>query len=145
MSFNEPESNKLLEEEPFKRVQFYDANPAAPGPHYQAASFTGVTEPPSSPSMITYSQPLPIWRIPSDHFILAVVTTVLCFWPVGIFALWKSREVYRCASRGDMEGAWYASNAARMLSWAALVVGLIIFIIAMIIVILEHDEIEFDD
>ncbi|XP_077863164.1 proline-rich transmembrane protein 1-like [Saccoglossus kowalevskii] len=96
------------------------------------------------PTRYTYGSPVPAWRIPSDYFILAVISTVLCFWPIGIFALWKSREVYRSSSRGDLDGAWQASSSARFLSWTAFVIGLAILIISVVLIIVHHDEIDID-
>ncbi|XP_070564019.1 proline-rich transmembrane protein 1-like [Ptychodera flava] len=131
MSYDETERHNLLGPQD-KRVQFVDQDsPSIPPPSYPGPA---ITEQPS-PARFTYGQPLPAWRIPDDHFIMALVTTILCFWPIGMFALWKSREVYKASARGDLEGAWLASNSARMLSWATLIVGLILFVIVIIVVI----------
>ena len=36
--------------------------------------------------------------LPQDHLVMSILTTFLCFWPLGIMAVLKSIEVYTAAT-----------------------------------------------
>jgi len=54
-------------------------------------------------------------RPPKNHLLAAVITTFM-FWPFGVIALVKAASVNHRWARGDVDGAYRASRAAR--SWA---------------------------
>ncbi|XP_070561566.1 proline-rich transmembrane protein 1-like isoform X2 [Ptychodera flava] len=101
----------------------------------------------SSTTMVTVQQPVvgvavqqP--RAPDDYMGLAIFTTLCCFWPVGIFAILKARDVHKRTWQGDTAGAMDASRSARRLSFIALaigILGIIISIVFMVVsLVIEH-------
>ncbi|XP_077994140.1 proline-rich transmembrane protein 1-like [Glandiceps talaboti] len=65
--------------------------------------------------------------LPRDYLGFALCTAVFCFWPVGLFAVIKSRNVRHCIWRGDIAAAHHASLWAKRLTIITLVVGLILW------------------
>ena len=43
--------------------------------------------------------------MPSNNAVIAWISCLCFFWPLGLVAISKSMESDRCAGRGDMEGA----------------------------------------
>ncbi|RMG07018.1 MAG: hypothetical protein D6731_24635 [Planctomycetota bacterium] len=56
-------------------------------------------------------------RKPPSHLGLAIASTVLCCWPVGIFAIVKAASVDGKWRQGDLQGAVTASEQAKKLSY----------------------------
>ncbi|XP_006813310.1 uncharacterized protein LOC102804995 [Saccoglossus kowalevskii] len=67
--------------------------------------------------------PEPLRNPPPDYLCSSILTTIFCFWPVGIFAVMKSFETRRSSTRGDENIAYSASRSARILNWIALSIG----------------------
>ncbi|XP_070561576.1 proline-rich transmembrane protein 1-like [Ptychodera flava] len=83
----------------------------------------------SSTTMVTLQQPVVGVAVqqpqaPDDYMGFAIFTTLCCFWPVGIFAILKARDVHKKTWQGDTSGALQSSRTARRLSIIALVVGI---------------------
>lgn len=53
------------------------------------------------------------WSWPPNHMALAVVSLVLCCWPLGIPAVVYAQSVDRNAAQGNLEEAWRRSRLAR--------------------------------
>ncbi|XP_070559123.1 proline-rich transmembrane protein 1-like [Ptychodera flava] len=108
---------------------------AMPPPPQQPTQFTSanntVVVAPAPQTMIH------VQRVPDDHMGLAIFATICCFWPVGIFAILKARDVHKRAYEGDMMGSEQASRSARMLSLVSLGVGIGIIVLSIIIVIVS--------
>merc|ERR1719402_1078389 len=94
---------------------------------------------------VVTSQPIPMavpqmiispMAVPNDYFGLALFTTICCFWPVGLFALIKSRNVHRAVWQNDMDNAKRSSVWAKKLSIIALIVGLVLVSIIITVNIL---------
>ncbi|XP_077981342.1 proline-rich transmembrane protein 1-like [Glandiceps talaboti] len=125
----EEEKVDLLDDKNSQGIAYFDNNP-----------FSTSIQPNDGQRDIAI--PLIEAAIPNDHFILATFVTVCCCWPIGIFALWKSREVYRCASRGDARGARRASNAARTISWTTFIFGLLLLILICVLLIINSHRLK---
>ncbi|XP_070574439.1 proline-rich transmembrane protein 1-like [Ptychodera flava] len=76
-------------------------------------------------------------RAPDDYMGLAIFTTLCCFWPVGIFAILKARDVHKRTWQGDTSGASEASRAARRLSFIALAIGIVGLVISVIFTVVS--------
>ncbi|XP_070566891.1 proline-rich transmembrane protein 1-like [Ptychodera flava] len=63
--------------------------------------------------------------VPKDYLGFALFTTICCFWPVGLFAVLKARNVHRAVWQGDMYTAKRSSLWAKRLSIIALILGLV--------------------
>ncbi|MBQ4034061.1 MAG: CD225/dispanin family protein [Paludibacteraceae bacterium] len=50
--------------------------------------------------------------LPDDHLILSISTTIMCFNPLGIVAILKSRKVNKLFIEGKFEEAKKASSSA---------------------------------
>jgi hypothetical protein len=66
---------------------------------------------------------------PPTYFRLALLCTVLFFWPLGLVALYNSVQVSRRLRAGDQEGAIRASRLARAWSWTSFAVGLLLLLL----------------
>jgi len=65
---------------------------------------------------------------PPNYLVWAILSTVLCFWPVGIAAIVFSTQVNGKWARGDVVGAQAASRKAKNFSIATAVIGLLLII-----------------
>ncbi|XP_077994712.1 proline-rich transmembrane protein 1-like [Glandiceps talaboti] len=63
--------------------------------------------------------------VPRDYLGFSLFTAIFCFWPVGLVAVIKSRNVHRDVWRGDMSASHHSSLWAKRLSIISLVLGLI--------------------
>ncbi|XP_072113509.1 proline-rich transmembrane protein 1-like [Mobula birostris] len=85
-------------------------------------------------------------RPPHDYLPIAVLTTVCCFWPTGIFAIFKAVQVRTAIARGDMVSAEIASREARNFSFISLAVGIASMVLCAILTVVvviaaqHHDE-----
>jgi hypothetical protein len=58
--------------------------------------------------------------MPENYLVWAILATVLCCWPIGIFAIINSTKVGSAYNSGDYEGAQKASESAKKLAiWTA--------------------------
>ncbi|XP_069775654.1 proline-rich transmembrane protein 1 [Narcine bancroftii] len=94
------------------------------------------------PSITMMNPPRP----PHDYLPIAVLTTVCCFWPTGIFAIFKAVQVRTAIARGDMVSAEIASREARNFSFISLAVGIASMVLCAILTVVvviaaqHHDD-----
>ncbi len=72
-------------------------------------------------------------RRPKSYLGLAILVT-FCFWPFGIVAIIMAATVGSRWARGDVDGAYRASRAARGWAVAALVMMLLFFLLSYVVV-----------
>lgn len=72
---------------------------------------------------------------PDNHLAWAIISTILCCWPIGIFAIIKSTKVNSLWQQGDTAGAQKASEDAKKFSVYAAIAGVTFGIIYLIIVL----------
>jgi hypothetical protein len=63
---------------------------------------------------------------------LAIISTLLCCWPIGIFAIIKANKVSNLWHQGRKHEAYEAANSAKNLATASMVLGFIISVIYVI-------------
>ncbi|XP_008586427.1 PREDICTED: proline-rich transmembrane protein 1 [Galeopterus variegatus] len=106
---------------------------------------TGVTStlppPPQGPGLALLEPRRP----PHDYMPIAVLTTICCFWPTGIIAIFKAVQVRTALARGDMVSAEIASREARNFSFISLAVGIAAMVLCtiltvVIIIAAQHHE-----
>ncbi|XP_059825219.1 proline-rich transmembrane protein 1-like [Hypanus sabinus] len=88
-------------------------------------------------------------RSPHDYLPIAVLTTICCFWPTGIFAIIKALETRAAVSRGDYLSAQISSRQARNYSFISLAVGISAMVLCAILAIVvaiegKHRDTEWD-
>ena len=66
---------------------------------------------------------------PPTNQVLAWISCLCFFWPLGCLALSKAFESDKCAGRGDMEGARVAGESARKWAITAIIVGIVLGIV----------------
>ncbi|XP_013397293.1 proline-rich transmembrane protein 1 [Lingula anatina] len=78
----------------------------------------------------------PMINPPPDHMIYAIVVTIFCCWPIGIFAIMKALACRDAINRGDITEAQAKSAEARRMSHWALGVGIgfIVLIILFLVI-----------
>ncbi|XP_031204262.1 proline-rich transmembrane protein 1 isoform X1 [Mastomys coucha] len=84
-------------------------------------------------------------RPPHDYMPIAVLTTICCFWPTGIIAIFKAVQVRTALARGDLVSAEIASREARNFSFISLAVGIAAMVLCtiltvVIIIAAQHHE-----
>ncbi|KAJ6653434.1 hypothetical protein lerEdw1_009187 [Lerista edwardsae] len=84
-------------------------------------------------------------RPPHDYLPIAILTTICCFWPTGIFAIIKAVQVRTAISQGDIVTAEIASREARNCSFISLAVGIAAMVLCtiltvVIIIAAQHHE-----
>ncbi|XP_065665850.1 uncharacterized protein LOC136087331 [Hydra vulgaris] len=95
---------------------------------------------PQTPSVInvTVNQPtqektVRVCDIPPSHLKLAIFSTLCCFFPIGLFAIFKSYEVDSAVAKGEYSRALQASVATRR--YARIAIGVGCLAICLIIVL----------
>ncbi|XP_029441782.1 proline-rich transmembrane protein 1 [Rhinatrema bivittatum] len=88
-------------------------------------------------------------RPPHDYLPIAVLTTICCFWPTGICAIFKAVQVRNAIARGDIFSAEIASREARNCSFITLAVGIASMVLCtiltvVIIIAAQHNDSELD-
>ncbi len=69
---------------------------------------------------------------PDNNLVWAILSTILCCWPIGIFAIIKATNVNKLWAQGDYAGAQQAADDAKKYSiWSA--VGLLVAVILYVI------------
>ncbi|XP_070567368.1 synapse differentiation-inducing gene protein 1-like [Ptychodera flava] len=101
----------------------------------QGSNVPLVTMAPSNHSIVRFTEP-----VPEDHMALAIFVTICCFWPLGIFAILKARDVHKKTWQRNMEGARQSSHSARQLSLIALGLGISIYVIIVIVIAVAVTE-----
>ena len=70
---------------------------------------------------------------PDNNLVWAIVSTILCCWPIGIFAIIKATNVNKLWAQGDYAGAQQAADDAKKYSIWAGVLGAILIVIVIIL------------
>ncbi|XP_033647393.1 proline-rich transmembrane protein 1-like [Asterias rubens] len=97
-------------------------------PVEQGQGFTSVAF--NTPTAVPVNTaPAPVEKAPRDYLYLAIFSTICCFFPVGIFAIVKSRDVHKKFGQGQSKSANKASRKAKYLSIAAMIIGILMFIV----------------
>jgi len=114
----------------------------APGPAVSPAQpAMGAAPANPAPQSVTYIQAggngygpqQPMMPKPSSHMVLAVLSTLFCCLPTGIYAMICASQVDGLYSRGDFYGAQSKANSAR--NWS--IIGAVgSFIIAIIYIVI---------
>ncbi|XP_076115040.1 proline-rich transmembrane protein 1-like isoform X1 [Mytilus galloprovincialis] len=105
-----------------QKPQDHPGFPPAPGTGYQT-QYNVV-----APGMVTMAEPPP-----PDYMTRAIMVTVCCFWPIGIFAIMKASESKSAYARGDLAGAKENSRSAKQLSNIGIAAGVVSVVILVII------------
>ncbi len=96
-------------------------------PPVPPAEVDGSIPPPPPP---VYGAPagfgMPVAAPPPNYLAWAIVTTLLCFWPLGIVAIVFAAQVNTKWAAGDVLGAQNASRQARTFTIVAAVIGALI-------------------
>lgn len=71
--------------------------------------------------------------VPS-HLVLAILSTIFFCPPVGAAAVWFATQVNAKAALGDVAGAQIASRKAKKWGIAAVIAGVLIWIIVLVLV-----------
>ena len=71
--------------------------------------------------------------MPENNLVWAILATVLCCWPIGIYAIVRAAKVGSLYNAGDYDGAVEASKDAKTWSIISAVAGLIVIVIYAII------------
>ena len=91
------------------------------------AEIDGSIPPPPPP---VYGAPagfgMPVAAPPPNYLAWAIVTTLLCFWPLGVVAIVFAAQVNTKWAAGDVLGAQNASRQARTFTIVAAVIGALI-------------------
>lgn len=74
----------------------------------------------------------PVGTPPPNNLALAIVSTVLCCLPLGIYAIIQATKVNTLWQQGDVAGAQDASEKAKKFSIIGMVVGLVVSVIYFI-------------
>jgi Interferon-induced transmembrane protein len=115
--------------------------PAAPQP-YATSGAQGTPlpppEPPAAPQPYATSgaqgTPLP----PPNYLVWAILSTILCFLPLGIASVVFAAQVNGKWAMGDVDGAQGASAKAKALAVWAAIVGVVLYGIAFLLGLLLH-------
>lgn len=76
----------------------------------------------------------PLGNPPENYLIFAIMMTIFCCWPVGIFAIIKATKVRELWALGDVAGAQKASEDAKKLTiWGA--VGAFVLIVIPVLIL----------
>ncbi|MCL3861877.1 CD225/dispanin family protein [Actinotalea sp. K2] len=89
---------------------------APPPPNYYGGSST----PPSPP--------------PPNYLVWAILSTILCCLPVGIFSIVFSTQVNTKWAAGDVEGAYASSKKAKQFAIWAAVAGVVVIVLYLVLV-----------
>lgn len=72
---------------------------------------------------------------PNNYLAWAIISTLLCCWPIGIFSIIKSTKVNSLWQQGDYAGAQKASEDAKKFAIYAAVAGVIVGVIYLVVVL----------
>ncbi|OWF45062.1 proline-rich transmembrane protein 1-like [Mizuhopecten yessoensis] len=78
---------------------------------------------------------------PEDNMVRAIIATFFCFWPIGMFAIWKAMESKSAYNRGDVAMAHAHANSSRQLANFAIGFGTCSIIAAFIYVVVLYSVI----
>jgi len=70
--------------------------------------------------------------MPENYLVWAILATIFCCWPIGIFAIIKSTKVSSAYTAGDYAGAQQASEDAKKFTiWTAIIGGISVILIGI--------------
>jgi hypothetical protein len=72
---------------------------------------------------------------PPNYLLWAILTTIFCFWPVGIVSIVFSTQVNAKWARGDLEGAQASSRKAKTFAIVTAAVGLFAAVIVFLFLV----------
>ena len=72
---------------------------------------------------------------PNNNLVLAIITTILCCLPLGIWGIVKAAEVNGKWERGDFDGARASAAMAKKVSLWGIGVGVVVIILYVVLVV----------
>ncbi len=82
-------------------------------------------------------RPVDVQSPPDNNLVWAIVCTILCCWPIGIFAIIKSTSVNKLWAQGDYAGAQKAADDAKKYSiWGGVATLILVALYVIFIVVL---------
>jgi|BarGraIncu00222A_1022003.scaffolds.fasta_scaffold88867_2 hypothetical protein len=72
---------------------------------------------------------------PPNYLLWAILTTIFCFWPVGIVSIVFSTQVNAKWASGDLEGAQASSRKAKTFAIVTAAVGLFAAVIVFLFLV----------
>ena len=91
--------------------------------------------PPSMPPPM--GMPGPGGNPPNNNLVLAIITTVLCCLPLGVWSIIKAAEVNGKWARGDYQGAQEsAATAKKVAVWGigAGLLGIVLYVVFILVI-----------
>jgi hypothetical protein len=79
-----------------------------------------------------YAQPIVVRTAIPDNMGLAIFACLCCFWPLGLFAIFRANESQNANARGDIQGATKSGRDARTFSLISIALGIIIIIVVSV-------------
>ncbi|XP_025084741.1 proline-rich transmembrane protein 1-like [Pomacea canaliculata] len=70
-----------------------------------------------------------------DHMCLAIFTTIFCFWPIGLLAIFRACEARKALAARYYQSAQTLSEQSRLLSLIGIGVGCVAIVITIIVVV----------
>ncbi|XP_063686654.1 transmembrane protein 233-like [Bolinopsis microptera] len=86
--------------------------------------------PPPQPQVVVVQQG---GVAPQTNAVLAWISCLCFFWPIGLVAVLKANEADKCIGRGDFEGGRRSGEAAKKWAIAAIVTPIVLMVVAGII------------
>ena len=68
-----------------------------------------------------------------DHFVLAILATIFCCFPLGLIGILKSNECRSARERGDRDAAYQHSRSAKKFSLIAVGCGIAVYVLIVAI------------
>jgi Interferon-induced transmembrane protein len=101
----------------------------------------GSTPPPPPPEPPTSPQPFSAFGAqapPPNYLVWAILSTVLCFLPLGVVSVVFATQVNGKWAMGDVAGAARASATAKVFAIWAAIVGAVLYGIVILLGLLLH-------
>ncbi|XP_032228241.2 proline-rich transmembrane protein 1 [Nematostella vectensis] len=74
---------------------------------------------------------------PSDLLIPSILVTLLCFWPTGVIAVWKSVESRQAMKNGEFKKAHISADVAKSVVLFSVGLGLVQIVVMVTVVMLQ--------
>jgi hypothetical protein len=113
---------------------------APPPPYYAGPAGDASYAPPPVQQAVIIQPQVGIQYIPAsaaaqavpDHLIYAVLATLFCCWPIGLYAIFKSLECRNAINRGDVNQAMQLSRQTRRFANWTIGVGVLFIILSFV-------------
>ncbi len=93
--------------------------------------------PPPQPPVPYGQPPMQLDPPPQNYLVWAILSTVLCCWPLGIPAIVFSTQVNSKWAMGDRAGAIESARKAKAFAmWGAISVGIIVVLYVLLLIVL---------